>query len=270
MFDHWIMIAVYDFAIAFHHVIEGLSLTAAVFLICRAWYLRRGRRDKEYIHLLEERIKNDDARLEERNNTITTLEKAVAANETRIAELVLSRYTAELKQGNHERAFLVLEDWFQVERGYIGEVAKRLAEHYGSYGAPEIARDAIKKAQRVAFVAMGCLDNPKEINDLIEELSVFAAEFASGAEDSGRFERALDILHDFAGSRSMDELLPRIMASAAVARSQLEEGRYQLATLFAQRGLDLATRVLPIEHQLRLSTARTLAECLSLSSSLAN
>jgi hypothetical protein len=150
MFDHWAFRELYEFAIAFHHVIEGLSLTAAAFLICRAWYLRRGRKDKEYINLLEERIKNDDARLSERNSTIAALENEVAASKSRVAEVVLARHTAELNQGNHESAYLILEDWFQVERGYIGEAAKRLAEHYASYAEPEVARDAVAKVRRAA------------------------------------------------------------------------------------------------------------------------
>jgi hypothetical protein len=105
------------------------------------------------------REKNDEALLQERNRRIEKLEATIAASEDRLPDVVLSRIKTELKSSNYERAYLGLEEWFQIERRYIGEAAKLLAQHYASYGEPEIARDAAAKARRAASVAVGCLDD---------------------------------------------------------------------------------------------------------------
>jgi len=46
-----------DFAIALHHWIEAFGAITAVFFLCRAYYLRKGKKNQEYIKLLEERKK---------------------------------------------------------------------------------------------------------------------------------------------------------------------------------------------------------------------
>ena len=251
-------------AVALHHFIADLALIAAVFFLIRAWYLRKGRRDQEHISLLEERIRNDDARLRERGEKIRKLEELVAAIESRVAEVVLDRHLAELQQGNYERAYLAIEDWFETERRHIGEATKRLAEHYASYGEPELARDAMAKSRRAASVAIACLDEAKEIVDLVDEIAVVSAEFASGSEELEQIGHALDIVHDFAGPPSISEALQRVIAAISTADHQLDEGRYRLATLFADRAVRVARRALPVDHELRLSALLKFAQCLHL------
>lgn len=193
------------------------------------------------------------------------MEATIVANENRLPDVVLSRIKRELKSGNSERAYLGLEEWFQVERRYIGEAAKLLAQHYASYWEPEIARDAVAKARRAASVAVGCLDDSREMAQLIDEILLFVAELSSGTEEVQAAERELDVVQDFVGPHLMYEAMPRIEATYSAAKRQLEQGRYRLAILFIRRAATVSERVLPPHNALRLAVSTTLAEILWLS-----
>jgi hypothetical protein len=57
-----------------------------------------------------------------------------------VAEIANAKFIAEMRDGNDERAYLTLEEWFQQERRSIGTLAEKLSEHYASYlSEPEFA-----------------------------------------------------------------------------------------------------------------------------------
>jgi hypothetical protein len=251
----------YELALSFRDIFETFGLVAAVFLICRAWYLRRGRKDQEHIRLLEERIRNDDARLKERTEKVRLLESALQAAERRLAESALLRHTREKREGNDIPAVVALEEWFEAERYSIGTAAKILAEHYASYGEPELVRDALRKSYAAALVALGCAKNPVELRKLSDEIAILSAEFQE--TPTTQLERSVDILNDFLGPSLSGEVEQRTAATISTAERRMAEGRYRIAFFLADRAVRIAKR-LPIDHRLKHLASSLYGECLLL------
>ena len=60
-------------------------------------------------------------------------------------------------------------------------------------------RSTLARAERAATLASLCLDDPKEVADLLNEIQIIAAENPS-VKSNAHLERALDVVEDFAGS----------------------------------------------------------------------
>ena len=116
-----------------------------------------------------------------------------------VARTALETHDLNVKQENYAQAIAALEEWFETQRLDIGQIAKRLAEHYVSYSEPEVLRSTLARAERAATLASLCLDDPKEVADLLNEIQIIAAENPS-VKSNAHLERALDVVEDFAGS----------------------------------------------------------------------
>jgi tetratricopeptide (TPR) repeat protein len=237
-----------------------LVVVAAISAIGLILYIGLTRRYQVQIVLLKDATKNDRALLDDQKKEIKRLQESLAATEIRLPEVALRRRSFELEQGNHELANLLIEDWFRNDRTSIGEAAKQLSTHYASYAEPEIVCDAMTKSQRMMSVAIGCFDRSDEMIGLSDEMSRFVEELSSSS-DQVEPGRPLDISRDFAGPRTLDERLLRIVIAESAARHELSKSRYKRAAILASRAVSLTERTLAKDHPLRLSVGRTLAEC---------
>ena len=167
-----------------------------------------------------------------------------------LACIALEKHDAEIKHGNDERAILALEEWFAAQRGEIGGIGKRLAEHYISYSDPEILHDALVRAQRAATLASLCLDDSHNINDLLKEISILLDEEPTVTRRKD-FERALDVAEDFVAPNVTQEVIERVLSAINASKQLSERGHLWVAFHVVQRAQRLAERRLPEAHTSR-------------------
>lgn len=169
-------------------IIGLITGSGVAFATLRKLYNQRTANYLDQIDNLEKLLKSKEKRI-----------KILEASYAGLAQTALTKHNLNVEQQNFAQAIACLEEWFEEQRADIGQIAQHLAEHYVSYSESEILRSALARAERAATLAALCLDNPKEISDLLNEIRLVAAEFPAERMDE-HYERVLDVVEDFAGA----------------------------------------------------------------------
>ena len=221
----------------------------AAFRIAQKLYDARAANDKEEIESLDKLARTRGEKIERLEMDCKDL-----------ARSVLKKYTNETKDGNYAQGIAGLEEWFQSQKEDIGTITRHLANHYVSYFEPEIMHDSFARAERAATLASLCLDDPKEVHDLLHEVKIIVDENSSAKVDA-RFKRALDVIEDYWGPSNPDDAQNFVNAATERAQENIRGGRYWIALHLARRANAVAERSIPNEEE-RLSALSTLVGAL--------
>jgi tetratricopeptide (TPR) repeat protein len=233
----------------------------SVLTVFRRIFKRREMSFREEISGLEKQNKAKSDRIRHLEEVILKKDEDLRIEKERSAGSALEYYHDKLKLRSdkcYEQAICILEEWLDRQRIYISDVCRILAEHYVSYPEPEILRDCISKAKSVATVAIALGDKSEAISLLMNDIVAVSANMHSVDFDSP-FERALDVIDDFAPYVSDDDAVARVTAAVKAAKRARDDGLYWIALHIARRAVRLVDIFLPDTHDQSIDALDELA-----------
>lgn len=231
------------------------GVTGAV--VCRGLMRRRLVSREATIHKLEKDVQYWEglyAQSEERNRKV--LDRAEKGEAQSISS-VLARASAELREGNEERAASPILGWFESESTAVARASAMAAEWVLSF-AGENEGEAIRESVRFGEMAVLLDPSSKIHKTMLANLSALKGSYNAGGTRQATNDRPWEKLNSYVDEPSLDEA----EALRFRAGKAFEEREYFLALALFRRSWVIFRRIADISPTIALAEEINVANCL--------